>query len=370
MFVKVKEFEKVHYKKYINPISDRLSKNQQTGKSGMPLDAHPKMSADDGEEQISTPLLHYIMIPLLRAKLVIFLVLSICLATGCQNAKEQVQLDFSNIEPVKPKVSGSTPILNVAVSAMTSPQETFHSYKNLLNYIEINTGRHILFKQRETYLEVNELLFEDKLDLAFICSGAYVTGVDTGWIRLLVVPVINGQTTYQSYLLVPSNSPATSIADLYGKQFAYTDPLSLSGCLYPKYLIHQLGYSTQEFFSQTIFTNGHDKAINAVVRRMVDGACVDGLVYDYLAVKRPNKLSGIKVIHKSQPFGIPPVVIPNGLDSDLEHLLRETLLSMHLDPQGKGILAELMIDRFTVSHDSLYNSVRRIRAELSSVMYE
>jgi len=64
------------------------------------------------------------------------------------------------------------------------------------------------------------------------------------------------------------------------------------------------------------------------------------------------------------------VVIPNGLDSDLEEVLRKTLLLMHVDPQGKDILSELLIDRFTVSHDSLYDSVRELRSELIGKPHE
>jgi phosphonate transport system substrate-binding protein len=284
--------------------------------------------------------------------------------TGCHSDPDEVQLDFNEIENKSSATIEDSSTLKVAVSAMTGPQETLSSYADLLNYIGIKINRQIRFKQRRTYQEVNEMLIDGSLDLAFICSGAYISAAESGLIQLLVVHVIDEKSTYQSYLLVPSNSQIESFNELMGKHFAYTDPLSFTGCAYPKHSILRLGFSPNDFFSQTTFTYGHDKAIQAVARGMVHGACVDGLIFDFLKEKKPFKVSGVRVVLKSEPFGIPPVVVSSTIDSVLEELLRETLLSMHTDPEGQAILEELLIDGFTVSHDSLYNSIRKIRSEL------
>ena len=306
----------------------------------------------------------------LHFNLWLLIALSTLIFAGCHSDLEQVKIDFSKKGSPAPSVIKDSLLLNVAVSAMTSPQETFYYYKELLNYLGAKTKRSVNFKQRKTYQEINELLFKGELDLAFICSGAYVSAMESGRINLLVIPVINGRPTYQSYLVVPANSPAKSIADLRGKRFAFTDTLSFTGCLYPKYLIRQIGYSPDDYFSMTIFTHGHDKAIQAVARGMTHGACVDGLIYDFFNVRQPEKVAGIKIIERSQQFGIPPVVVPVGLDPNLEEVLRETLLSMHMDSVGKVILEELMIDYFTVSHDSLYDPIRKMRSELSGFFHE
>ena len=142
-----------------------------------------------------------------------------------------MKLDFSKTEELKPAKNNDIETLNVAVSAMTSPQETIHQYEELLNYLGEKIGRQINLRQRKTYMQVNELLINGDIDLAFICSGAYVAAKETGQIELLAIPVINDKPSYQSYLLVSSNSEAESVADLQGERFAYTDPLSLTGCL-------------------------------------------------------------------------------------------------------------------------------------------
>ncbi|MFN4110674.1 MAG: PhnD/SsuA/transferrin family substrate-binding protein, partial [Ignavibacteria bacterium] len=68
----------------------------------------------------------------------------------------------------------SIPVLYFAVSTMISSMETFNLYKDVMDYISKKIGMRIEFKQRKTYQEVNKLLKENKLDFAFICTGAYI----------------------------------------------------------------------------------------------------------------------------------------------------------------------------------------------------
>ena len=98
--------------------------------------------------------------------------------------------------------------------------------------------------------------------------------------ELLVAPEINGQTVYHSVLIVPATSPVQSIADLQNKVFAFTDPTSFSGRVYPTYLLSEIDTTPEHFFQYTFFTYSHDRAIEAVAAGVADGASVDSLVLD------------------------------------------------------------------------------------------
>jgi phosphonate transport system substrate-binding protein len=255
--------------------------------------------------------------------------------------------------------------LRVAIAAVISPKETLASYDALLRYLERRLDQPIELVQRPTYAEVNDLIRAGGIDLAFVCTYAYVLGRSDGSMELLVVPEVRGQTVYYSYLIVPATSPARSLADLRGKVFAFTDPLSNSGKLVPQYQLAQMGETPETFFQRYIYTYSHDKAIRAVAEGLVDGAAVDSLVYEYMLLKAPELATKVKVIAKSDPYGIPPVVVPPRLSSRLKDGLRNLFLHMDEDPEGRSILQELMIDRFTVIPDSAYESVRSIAAMVS-----
>ena len=93
---------------------------------------------------------------------------------------------------------------------------------------------------------------------------------------------------------------------------------------------------------------------------------MDSLVYDYWAKTGSEYTGKTKVIAKWGPFGINPVVVRPGLDPALKQRLREVLLEMDRDAAGREILSALLIDRFIVPDDSIYDSVRDMRELVAS----
>jgi len=250
--------------------------------------------------------------------------------------------------------------LRIAVAAMVSPERTISVYQELMDYIATRMGRRVELKQRRTYQEVNDLLGAGKLDAAILCSGTYVYAKQQHGVELLAVPVFHGSPTYRSYIIVSQASTAASLEELYGKRFAFTDPQSTSGYLYPAYALRLRGRQPETFFAKTLFTYSHDNSIEAVTEGVVDGAAVDSLIYDYLWGSRPGLLAGTRIVHRSPPFGAPPVGVPRTLDPETKRLLRELFLGMDRDRSGREILKKLGMDRFIPGDDRLYDSIRKM----------
>lgn len=284
----------------------------------------------------------------------LFLFLFFIISCGEKSNVKEIELRNNNDSKVQEVKQDTIPVIYVAVSTMISPLETFNLYKDVMDYISKKLNVQIEFKQRKTYREVNELLAENKLDFAFICTGAYIDAMDKIPIELLVVPVVNGKPYYQAYILVNEESNINSFDELKNKSFAFTDPLSNTGYSYVKNILREKGTTPEKFFSKTIFTYAHDYSIQAVKRKLVDGATVDGLVYEYLRHFQPEKIEGIRIVQKSEDFGIPPFVVQKNLDKNLKEKLRRVMLEMHQDAEGKKLLSKIMIDKFILASDTLY----------------
>lgn len=267
-------------------------------------------------------------------------------------------VDLNDLQPL-PTPEGYEAIpLRVAVAAVISPKGTVESYSPFLNYLEEKLNRPIELIQRRTYLEVNDLIEHGEVDIAFVCTSAYVQGHDIFGMELLAAPQVDGETTYNSLLIVPAESDARSMDDLRGKVFAFTDPISLSGRVYPTYLVHQLGFTPEEFFARTFFTYSHDEAIRAVASGVADGAAVDSLVYEYAVARDPSLAEKVKVIHRSPDFGIPPVVVSPFTRPQVKADLQTLLLGMADDPASSEALASIGVERFVLIEDKAYDSVR------------
>jgi phosphonate transport system substrate-binding protein len=296
----------------------------------------------------------------LGSAVIITLILIVLIGCGIAQAESLPFVDLSQREPLPAVAPAEVLPLRLAVAAIFSPQGTAESYTGLANYLGQKLNRPVELIQRRTYAEVNELVEKKAVDLAFVCTSAYVDGHKQFGMELLAAPEVNQEHIYYSVLIVPANSPAQTMADLQNQVFAFTDPMSHSGRVYPTYLVQQLGSTPVQFFSQTFFTYSHDKAILAVAERIANGAAVDSLVLDYALQRDPLLAERIKIIHRSPPFGIPPVVVPPTLSPRQKAELRQILLEMSTDPAGQKILAELGFDRFTLLEDNAYDSARQI----------
>lgn len=287
---------------------------------------------------------------------------------GCSGDTGYKPVDLSETVKVDhpARVLDRTETLRVAVAAMISPKETFVFYTELLDYIGRKMGRDITLIQRRTYGEINELFPKGLIDLAFICTGPYAVGRKVFGFDALATPVIRGEPHYQSYLVVHKDSNFNNFSDLRGRVFAFTDPDSNTGALVPKYWLLELNETPDSFFSELNYTYSHDNSILAVAKGLVDGATVDGHLWEYYNRRNPYYTSMTRVIKKSRPFGSPPLVASEYLPSHMKEQIVQIILTMHLQPEGRKILDELMIDRFVKPNETWYEPVKEFYRQVST----
>jgi phosphonate transport system substrate-binding protein len=277
---------------------------------------------------------------------------------GCPSSSyPEINVDLASSRPAptgvqKPRAS----VLRFSVAAMQSPQDTFAAYSRLFKRLEAKLELDIELVQRRTYQEINELLATGQLDAALVCTGGYVDldRRSPGSVEVVAVPVVHGQTTYRSYVIVPAGSATHDVADLRGKRFAFTDDLSLSGFGYPSHLLRMMGADAGTFFGSVTFTHSHDRSIDAVVKGVVDGAAVDSLIYHELVRSSPEVRTATRVIHRSPPYGVAPVVVSTRLRPERRAAIRDALLHLHEDPEARAALALVGFDRFSAPEPALY----------------
>lgn len=293
-----------------------------------------------------------------------FLFLSTCSREQSNDIKT-IRLESNRMEISQSQKSADNESIRVAISTMISPQRTFNQYVDLVNHVSKKINKPVTFVQRKNYQEVNELLENGFLDLAFICSGAYIEAIKKTPLEILAVPVVDGKPYYYSYLIVPSSKEIDNVKELAGKKFAFVDPLSNTERLYPLYLIKKQGSNPSNFFGDIIYTHSHDRSIELVSQGFVDGASVDSLVWNYYVKKHPEIVNNVKIINQSQPFGIPPFVSTKSTKPEIRKAIQDVLLKMHIDEDGIKILRALGIDRFEKADDSLYNSIREMKDSIN-----
>ena len=227
-------------------------------------------------------------------------------------------------------------------------------------YLSEEMDHPVVFVRRRSYREVMDLLEAGGLDFAWICGYPFVQPRNPEFLDIMAVPIYSGAPLYHSYIIVNKDSPIDHVEGLRDKVFAFSDPDSNSGFLYPQSVLADRQLRAGEFFRHTFFTYSHAATVEAVAEYVADGGAVDSYIWDYLSVHRPELTTRTRIIDTSPAFGFPPLVSRRGTDPAMvEHMMR-VLFDMSDDPMGRRFLEGLKLDGFGVFEPSLFDGIREM----------
>ncbi|MBU0501182.1 MAG: PhnD/SsuA/transferrin family substrate-binding protein [Gammaproteobacteria bacterium] len=230
-------------------------------------------------------------------------------------------------------------------------------------YLTERLQRPVVFVQRGSYREIVELLAQDQLEAAWLCGFPFVKNERR--LRLLAVPLFQGRPLYRSYLIVPAGDTRTeTLLDLRGKVFAYSDPDSNSGFLYTQHALSQIGERSDRFFARTFFAWAHRKVVEAVAVELAQGGAVDGYVWETLKRFYPQVTAKTRVLEQSPEFGFPPFAARASLPEADFAALRQVLIAMGGDAEGKALLAQLNLDGFVPGERGLFDGIGRMARQV------
>lgn len=273
---------------------------------------------------------------------------------------------FALLGPGPAHSAGNKEPIKIGVASMVTPMNAVKYYQEIIDYVGEQINHPVQMVHRRTYEEMDLLLEKGEVKVAFVCSAPYVKDHDKFGVELLVAPSVNGKAVYNSYIIAHKDSHIKSFAELKGKVFAFVDPKSNTGKLYPAYLLKTMNRTPENFFKRFVYSYSHNKSVELVAKKIVDGAAVESLVYEFMLKKDSPYAKQTRIIKRSPPFGIPPVVITKDVAPALKKQLRDAFLSMNKTARGKEILDAMMIDGFVHISDNAYDSIRKMDIALSA----
>ncbi|MBI4862611.1 MAG: PhnD/SsuA/transferrin family substrate-binding protein [Candidatus Riflebacteria bacterium] len=270
-------------------------------------------------------------------------------------------------EPDASSATGSVrvparPALRVLITPVLEGRLTTARYRPLVEYLARRVGREPALLEHRTSSEVVDLVRNRRCELALVSLGSFLQGERQFGMEMLAVPQVAGEVTFQSLVLVPASSSASSLLELKARRFACADTASVTGWIHPAHWLRQQGLDIEKYFSEYSLVVGHDEAITSVASRFVDGAAASSLVYERLVATDESLSQRVRVISRSAPLPIPPMVTHPRLDPALKLQLSTLLLGMQRDPDGRWALASMGVDRFVAPVPSRYETARALVA--------
>jgi phosphonate transport system substrate-binding protein len=206
------------------------------------------------------------------------------------------------------------------------------------------------------YNGVIEALRSKRLDVAYLGPFSYVLGTTVADIEAFAVAETKkaGRTSYRSYVISHKASNIKTVADLKGKTFAFVDPSSTSGHLFPKAGLMKAGLDTDKDFGRVIFSGSHDSNAIAVQNRKVDAAAIADRILDAAIAKGLAKREDLNIVWESDPIPESPTVWRKDLSPDLKKRVQAAFLEVKDIPwSDQGLL-----NGFHPTNDAAYNVIR------------
>lgn len=255
------------------------------------------------------------------------------------------------------RIARATPVrpVRIGVTAVF-PNDEIALLRKWKSWLEARLQRPIEFVTRSSYRAITDLILASQLDFAWICGYPFLRHRNE--LKLVAVPVWQGRPLYRSYIIVPAEDRRPrGLVDLAGRVFAYSDPDSNSGHLYPRYALIRASRDPEAFFSRTFYTWAHRLVIRAVAEGVAQGGAVDGYVYDVVATLQPDLVARTRVIQRSPYFGHTPLVARRDIDARDEQAFFDALAAMPSDAVGRGLLRAMQLDRFIRGELALFDSI-------------
>ncbi len=224
--------------------------------------------------------------------------------------------------------------------------------------LQKETGLHFKTSVATSYAAVIEAMGAGKVDIGWLATFSYVLAKDKYDVELLLVVQRFGSPFYRGQIMVRADSGINSLDSLQGKRFAFVDPASTSGHLYPKTLLLSKGLDPKTFFSKTIFAGSHNAVVLSIYKGEVDG----GAAYDgsraAVAKSYPDVFEKIKVLAYTKEIPNDTVSVRKELPEGLKVKLRNGLKKISESPKGSKILKRLYGISGLMDLDGLFDPVR------------
>jgi len=247
---------------------------------------------------------------------------------------------------------GFTPVLGEA--------EMRAEFEPLMSYLSEAIGQKVVLYIAKNYGDLRTQMEAGTVDIGSFSPFAYVDAVTGGKIRIIAQSILDHSATYRGLIIARQDSGLRTLSDLEGKRFAFVDPKSASGYVYPRAMLLEKGVTPERFFRETIFAGGHDKVIQAVLERRVDaGAIYDGALG--VAKQKGVPVEQLTTLASTEPIPHDAIAVRVGLDEALVKRIQAALVHVDKTEAGRRALANSRkkLTGHVVAEDSLFDVVRR-----------
>ena len=253
-------------------------------------------------------------------------------------------------------VRAQTKLVRVGLIPSEDSRAMLESSAQLLAALQKNLGIQVQGFVASDYNGVIEAMRSNHVDVAYLGPFSDVLGTPGAAIEAFATAETakSSRSFYRSQIIARKDSGISDWKDLKGRTFAFVDPSSTSGHLFPKAGLMKLGFDPEKDFGRVLFTGSHDANALAVANKRVDAATIADRILDAAVQKKLVDRADIHVVWESDPIPESPTCWRKNLPEDLKANIKSAFLNIRditWADQGK-------LNRFVETNDQAYDIIR------------
>jgi phosphonate transport system substrate-binding protein len=191
---------------------------------------------------------------------------------------------------------------------------------------------------------------EGELDVGFFCAPPYIWLLERDDPPVELVPFglvfedprSAGRPVYYSDIVVRTDHPARSFADLVSARWGYNDRESLSGYYSVVQTAAEHG-ADASFLGRLHDMGSHLASLRALRRGEIDAAAIDSVVLALRWRRDPALRTDLRVVHGLGPWPIQPMVMRRDLPERIKAALTAAVGALADDPARRRALRRWLV---------------------------
>jgi phosphonate transport system substrate-binding protein len=169
---------------------------------------------------------------------------------------------------------------------------------------------------------------------------------------------------YFASIVTQPGSGITSLKQVAGRSFAYSDPDSTSGHLFPAYALRKAGIDPDSGV-KGVYAGSHTASFEALRNKKVEAGEFNSQVAESASTAGTYKNGDFVTLWRSDPIPSDPIAVRGDLPDAFKARVREAFLSLELSSIDPQHILKGFGYRFVAANDGMYQQIRDLVTTLN-----
>ena len=288
---------------------------------------------------------------LLKKSSLLFVIIftSMALMSCSNDQKTEYTPEYASV----PLVIGDA-VYIIGVHPLHNPKRLHEIFGPIAEYLSQHVdGVRFKIEASRNYAAYDEKLYSRKFHLALPNPFQTINSFKFGY---RVFAKMSDDENFRGIFLVRKDSNIKNVSDLKGHAVSFPAPTALAATMMPQYYLQQHGLNVMRDIDIKYVGSQESSIMNVMLGNTIAGATWPP-PWRALAKERPELAKQLSVIWQTESLPNNSFVVRDDIKDAIVSEVKQLLLNLHKQPEGKKWLAKMELSKFEAADDRTYDPV-------------